>query len=367
MPQFYGYGNSLVSSEQFMQASDKELRKLASGAPPAALVSARFATRLSGLNFAAAPQPTAIGIGRPLSAELAYVYTGSLSKPGWHRPDMLLASSVKKLPVYDAAPRAMQTVLQGVSEKFGFSSLPANIPGTPLIYHTPSLTDRGITVTIEMIFDRFPSETFDQIGNMLSTAAGIPVFAPAGAYLMAGSIIVKLFAKVAEAIIDGRPAFAENLNINVDRPLYQDTAPGFLVLCPPGTLAGAIGRKEFIPAGDRGLISAGGGAPYNGPDPYVIVSLDGSDRTDYASFTPTMAAASVLSRFLHIGDGQPTATGLMIEALKAYNDIHYRSLADSAKKRLADLDPNSEEAKNLKKLLEAYIKNIGNDDLRPAA
>lgn len=367
MPQFYGYGQQLMTEAEILGASDAELRALARS--QASLRDSLDVARSRAFGMAAATAASPIGIGRPLSVEIAYVYTGVLSKKGWNRPDLMLASSVKRLPLYDAAPRAIQALLRSLPENHGFASLPATEPGTPLVYHTPSLTDRGVTVTIEMVFDRFPSETFDQVGNMLATAGGIPVFAPASAYLMAGSLIVKLFAKVAEAIVDGRPTFSQNLNINVERPLYEDTSPGLLLLAPAGRLADGLARKEYQIDVERGLLHAQGqlqGQPYAGPDPYVVVSLDGTPRPDYAGFAPTLAAASILDRFLHTGEGRPTTTGLVVDALKAYNDVQYRMMADSAKKRLDALeDQNGEEGAHLKKLLDAYVKNIGNEDLRP--
>jgi hypothetical protein len=273
---------------------------------------------------------------------------------------------VKQLPVYDAAPRAMQALIPKVDESYGFGSLPANLPGSPLLYYTPALTNRGLTVTLEMVFDRFPDDAFQQIGNMLGVAAGIPVFAPASAYLLAGSMIVKLFAKVAEMLVDGRPAFSQSLSISVDRPLYEDTAPGFLLLTPSNVLAANLTNGKFKVDPVRGLVDGTNGA-YAGPDPYIVVGLDGTPRPDYADFTPTLATAAVLSRFLHLGDGQPTPTGLIVDALKAYNDIYYRSRADATRKQLDGLDPTSEEALKLKRLLDAYVKNIGNDDLKPKA
>lgn len=362
MPQFYGYGDRLISEAAVLAASDTDLRELAARRPSGTLRLARGGSESAGASAAIA---SPIGIGKPLSVEITYVYTGVLSKKGWDKPDMLLASSVKRLPLYDAAPRAIQALLQSLPENHGMGSLPANVPGTPLVFHSPSLTDRGVTVTIEMVFDRFPSEAFDQVGNMLATAAGIPVFAPASAYLMAGSVIVKLVSKVAEAIVDGRPTFLQNLNINVDRPLYEDTSPGLILLTPAGGLADGLAAGRYTVNVERGLIDTAGQA-YGGPDPYVVVGLDGSPRPDYSNFTPTMATASILDRFLHAGEGRPTTTGLIVDALKAYNDVQYRLLADSARKRLAGIaEPDGPEAKQLKTLIDAYIKNIGNEDLRP--
>ncbi len=371
MPQLYIYGDRALCEESLIASTDSELRALAKDTPPivratsfAQVESFRgSSTEDGGTDGAQTPSP--IGIGRPLSIEIGYVYTGMLTARG--RPDMMIASSVKRLPIYDAAPRAVQALLEDLPKQHGFASLPANLPGTPLVYHTPSLTDRGITVTVEMVFDRFPAEAFDQVGNMLANAAGIPVFAPATAYLTAGSVIVKLISKIAEKVIDGSASFSENLNINVDRPLYEDTSPGMILLTPSHQLASMVEKETLKADLEHGLLTAGG-HPYDGQDPYMILTLDGSDRPDYKDFAPTMASAALLDRFLHTGENRPTPTGLVLEALQAYNDIHYRGRADAIKKRLDALpDQSSEEAVRLKKLLDAYIKNIDNDLLKPAS
>lgn len=179
MPTVYGFGSTLVTERRLDALKPGELATLASRAGPVA----------GELSLAAEAQPfQPIGIGKPMSVEIAYVYTGGLSAPSFfgNRPDMLIASAVKRLPVFEAAPRAINCLFRKVAQSFRFCDIAAAEPGTPLIYHTPALSDRGTTLTIEFVFDHFPEEAITQVSSLLSSAAGIPVFAPATGYLMAG-------------------------------------------------------------------------------------------------------------------------------------------------------------------------------------
>ncbi len=176
---------------------------------------------------------------------------------------------------------------------------------------------------------------------------------------------MKLFSRVAEKVIDGKVSFSENLSINVDRPLYEDTSPGMILLSPSRNLTRMVESSTLKADIQHGLVTVTGES-YDGPDPYMILTLDGSDRPDYKDFAPTMASAILLDRFLHTSENRPTPTGLAIEALQAYNDIHYRSQADAIWTQMKSLpDQNSEAAAKLRKLYEAYVKNIDNELLRP--
>lgn len=48
-----------------------------------------------------------IGIGKPLNIHIRHIYTGNKAEGFWGSKDMLVASAMKSIAVYDAAPRAI--------------------------------------------------------------------------------------------------------------------------------------------------------------------------------------------------------------------------------------------------------------------
>jgi hypothetical protein len=278
---------------------------------------------------------------------------------------MLMTSAVKRLPIFDSAPRAVNAIQNAVEKAFEFADLAATQPGTPLIYYSPALTDRGTAVTVDLVFDKFPEDVVKQVGSLLGSAAGIPLFAPASGYLMAGGMLVKLLAQIGEKLIDGKASFSETLAIDIDRPGRPDTQPGFAILTNSSEVTALAEAEslEFVPR--KGLRNTSTGKPYEGPGAYVVLSLDGSERPDYVSFAPTMASAAMLDRFLSTGEQRPSGTDLILQSMKAFNDLHFRGKADGIKRKLADADPASDEGKKLKSLFEAYVKNISDETLQP--
>jgi hypothetical protein len=73
----------------------------------------------------------------------------------------------------------------------------------------------------------------------------------------------------------------------------------------------------------------------------------------------------MLDRFLSTGEQRPSGTDLILQSMKAFNDLHFRGKADGIKRKLADADPASDEGKKLKSLFEAYVKNISDETLQP--
>lgn len=360
MPQIFAFGERLYTERMLERTDPAELAALA--APERRTRALRATAELPAADDESVPF-VSLGIGKPLAVEIAHVYTGSL--PGSSRSDMLLTSAVKRMPVFDAAPRAINALLSDVRTMARIDTLPAVTSGTPLVYYTPSLTDHGLAVTLEMVFDRFPEETFERIGSALGTAAGIPVFAPAGAYLMAGSLVLNVISKIAERVLDGSPDFSETFAISTDRSGWINTPPGFVLLTTSTQLASQAEREELTFRPRDGLVVKATDTAYAGPIPYIVLSLDGRNRPDYAEFAPTIASAAVLDRFLHTGD-RPKPTDILMESLKLYSDIHYAEKARSMARDLGRMpDHDSDDYKRTKTLFDAYIKNIGDERLRP--
>ena len=355
MATIFGFGDTLISERGMDSISEREIRRLTkrAGSDSSAITSTPFSP---------------IGLGRPISIEIAYVDTGGFAEPGFfgQKPGLLLTSAVKRLPIFDSAPRAVNLVRDDVPRGFKFSDVAATQPGTPLIYYSPALTDRGTAVTVELVFDKFPEEAVKQVGSLMGSAAGIPLFAPASLYLMAGGILVKLFAQFAEKLVDGKQSFSQTLSIDIDRPGMGNTQPGFAILTNSDELTRLVDRQELEFTPKEGLKNTNTGKRYDGGAAYVVLTLDGADRSsDYTSFAPTMASAALLDRFLHAGSGRPTGTDLMLQSMQAFNDLHFRGKAEGIKRKLVDVEAGSEDDKKLRALFDAYVKNISDSDLQP--
>ncbi|MEZ6235622.1 MAG: hypothetical protein R3B68_15660, partial [Phycisphaerales bacterium] len=172
----------------------------------------------------------AIGVNRPLTIEIAYVHTGIPTRG--MGDDLLVTSSVKKLPVYASAPRAVNALVPDLRKGMDtrFDALPANLNATPVVYHSPAQTERGVVVTIELVWNRFNNELVQRVAGFLGGAAGIPLFAPAGSYLLAGSVLLKSIGNLLERLIDGRALFADTLTLSLGRPGLEDTPASYHVL-----------------------------------------------------------------------------------------------------------------------------------------
>src|SRR5262249_24115675 len=107
------------------------------------------------------------------------------------------------------------------------------------------------------------------------------------------------------------------------------------------------------------------GKPYDGTGAYVVASLDGTEREDYRSFAPTMASAALLDRFLHVGQQRPAGTDLVLQAMQAFHDIHFRAKAEEIRQKLADVPKDSAEEAKLKEMFDAYVGNISDKTLQP--
>jgi hypothetical protein len=356
MATIYGFGSKLITDQKLDAMTSSEIAGLTQRAGPQRKAATGTPTPFS-----------AIGLGHPLSIEIAYVHTGGLSSRGVFggAPGMLITSAVKRLPVFDSAPRAVNLIVKRVPENLQFADIAADTVGTPLVYYSPALTDRGTAVTVELVFDRFSEDDLTRVGTLLGTAAGLPMFAPASAYLMAGGVLVKLFSKFAEYLTDGRQSFSETLSIDIDRPGLMNTQPGFAILTNSDEIEALVDARQLEFTPKAGLRQTSTGKPYNGTGAYVVLTLDGTERADYASFAPTIASAALLSKFLHLGQQQSTGTDLILQSMKAFNDLHFRSKADAIKRRLTEAPQEGDERKKLAVMFDAYVKNISEKDLRP--
>lgn len=348
-------GERVVSEPEFL-ARDEVLAETARAQDSAGTAAlARGPITGSG----ATPEFRAVGKGRPLQVVIDHVYTGKHPKRGGlfgRRADMAVLSGVKDYSVFAASTRALNLLSEDVEPRSHLRGS-AFQDGTPLVLYSPAVMTDSLTLTIELAADTFDGELFSKVASGFSTAAGIPLMLPHSGYLLGVGELLKLAGGLGDALFDSRPAFSitETLNFGLPgRPLA--VADHWLLTHEPN-----LHDYSYDPA--IGLRDSAG-APYSGDEPYVVITLDGGERAELNAFTPTAASAAVLQRFLSMKDGAATSVDTLIEAIRLASDLKLRGRAETLKQRIATVnDPKAKEA--LQKELDAIIKNIGNEVLRP--
>jgi hypothetical protein len=307
---------------------------------------------------------TEVGIGKPLTVELRHIYTGQYPKGVFGYNDgMLVTSAIKSLSTFNAAPRAINYLRESAKKGTNLPAPAATEDGTPLMFYTPALTEKNTVLTIEIIFDNFPEALVQGVGSAFMAAASIPLFIDKSMPLLAAGAVIKLAGRLAEKLVDGRPAFSVTESLSFLRPGDDRPDEGFHLMTEDGFDLEAEGC-EFDP--DNGtLVYKSSGAAYDGPHPYVVFSLDGTENEDYELFTPTAASAALLKQFYHIGEGQQQPLDTLLDAVKLYNDWQFRTKADKAGKELAQLEQGSEAYDKKQAEYNAFVANILNESLRP--
>jgi hypothetical protein len=305
-----------------------------------------------------------IGLNKPLTVQIRHVYTGKYPQAKFFsgRKDMLVTSAFKDATVFNSATRAVNFLKKDVGPRSPFNSPAATEQGTPLVSYTPAVISSSTILTLEIVFDQFPDELFTTVSSALASVGGIPLFIPASGYLMAASNILKLAGNLGHALFDGKPVFAATETLDFDVPGAQNATADFRVVCNP-----FFDPSTFKVDPKRGLIDPQTQQPYQGDEPYIILSLDGRTQEQYASFTPTAASAAVMERFFSVKEGSEAIVDTLVDALKLYNDSQFRAQADVVKKSLDAATPDSDQRKKLQERYNALVANILSDVLKPVS
>lgn len=305
-----------------------------------------------------------IGVGKPLTLEIREVYTGKFpsSTFGSQMP-MLVASATKSIAAFDAKPLALNFLTRKTAKKSRINRPGANQQGTPVIFYSPAMTDLSLTVDLSMVFDEFPKEFFDAVSGALKSAAGIPLFLTKSMYLLAASEVTRIAGAVGEMLFDGKPAFEASEAIDLALPGAAAAIAGFMLVTPGNVdvLDSSLRRDYQI---QDGKLVNGNGEPYGGDAPYIILAVDGTGRPDLATFAASAVTAAALTQFYGLKDGSKAALGPLLDALKLYSDMTFRTEADKIDSKLAKTKDEKAKAE-LSERREALLKNIANDLLRP--
>jgi hypothetical protein len=303
-----------------------------------------------------------IGMHKPLTIQIRHVYTGKFPKLKFlsANKDMLVTSALKDVVVFNAATRAVNFLRKGVAQNSSMNSPAATEQGTPLVAYLPAVTSPSTILTLEIVFDEFPDALFGKVSTALSSLAGLPIFLPASGYLMASSSVVKLAGNLGQALFDGKPVFSATETLDFDMPGATSPEAEFRVICNPD-----FDPTPFRFEPKQGLLDRATGAPYRGDEPYIVLSLDGKQRDQFAGFAPTAASATILEKFFNVKDGTEAVLDTLLESMKLLSDSKFRSQADAVKRKLDASPPGSDEAKALKDRYDALLANILTDTMKP--
>ena len=120
-------------------------------------------------------------------------------------------------------------------------------------------------------------------------------------------------------------------------------------------------------AQDYAMIHKESGDEYKGDAPYIIINVDGAAKPELESFTPKFATAAILQRFYGAVDKEGQVNEEIEEALMLYNDFRFLKKAKDLNLKMADMTEEDENYEYTKELLEAYKKNIKNEDIKVLA
>lgn len=378
---YYAYGNALLTAEEVFDPSvfpsvKKFFDELRAGQSPD---SVELSTGMLSVDNAVKDVVvggdvpwTPIGPGLPLTLMIREVYTGRYPKTSFitKKKPMLVTSAVKSIVMPEAKPRALNILKKEVTPK-SFPMGAATEPGVPLIFYSPALLEMSLKLDLSMSFDDFNQEVFDQIGDLFSQAAGIPLFVTQSFYLIAAGMITKLVGKIGEAIFDPSQEFSSSDQLNINLPGSPALPAGFVLVTSDdlGTAEAKFRADHHI--GPEGRLLKKDNTPYDGDVPYMVISADGRPDEELKKFTPTAVSAAVISRFFSVRENQSLPLDIMIDALKLYNDIKFRSeieRIDDQIKAIKDDDPEKEKKKaDLQKKKNALLANILEERLKPKA
>lgn len=367
-------GNTLVSSEELAEKSALgTLDRFQAQAREDAAAEMQFrAGTVTAAEVFAGPEETIpdfepIGFGKPMSIEILAVYTGDAPNRIFGKPDLLVTTAVKGIETIDAAPRAINQIVPNIKDR-QYVQPSALTEGSPIAYWTPSLVNSTLTCTIQLVADTFDESTLHHVSSLLKSAGAIPVFAPASAFLMAGSVVSDVIGKVGKSLLESKPFLQDDLILRFDTPAFPVSLARQVVLFNHVDREALSDYKPTVISemGSHRVAMVGpNGEEYAGDAPYVILSLDGRPRKELEDFTPRLATAAVLERFLGAADPGGQALEALESAMELYNDFTFHREVEDIKAEISSLDPESETFEEdkaaLEKLLKAYAGNIRNE------
>ncbi|WAC49809.1 hypothetical protein OVA03_07900 [Asticcacaulis sp. SL142] len=307
---------------------------------------------------------TQIGFGLPLTIELRHVYTGKYPKAGLFdkAKDVAVVSGLKDYSIFAATSRALNFLAPNIASRSHLNMPSPFNDGTPVIAYSPAVVSDSLVLGIEFAVDNFPGALLAQLGSALQKVGEIPLMLPNAGLLMGAGELIKLTAGLGDALFDGKSEFSITESINFDRPGTSTAVAEFRILSRDPSLSAGFEYDERL-----GIVESGSKKPYNGDEPYAVISLDGKPRPNLANFAPTVASAAIIKRFFNMQEGGTATIEAVVDGLKLASEMAYRQKADDVQKKL-DALPATDTAGRaaLTSQRDALIKNITNALLVPA-
>jgi hypothetical protein len=330
--------------------------------PPSTSTAAAIASGADGPGSGVTPF-TKIGPNLPLTILIRSVYVGAQADAGGFHfgpQDLLVTSAVKGMDVYQGAPRAINYMRQNVRKFDLFRQVPAPSDGTFVVFYSPALLEPSTTVTVELAFADNFVPLMTAFSKLASTAAGIPVFAPASAYLMGASELLQLTGTLVD-LLRTRPTVSFNEEIVFNVPGSANTLEGFKLLLPDGADPSIAANNDVV-AGR--LVSKVTGRDYDGPVPYVVLSVDGAPSDSFAKFQTTAAKSDILDRFFGKQDATSLAIAEIGMGLQLYSNFTLRTKADAVAAAYANAKTDAEK-QAIADHYAAILANMTDELLKP--
>lgn len=351
-------GRHAIPESDFRNLEDNRIRELSGELQ---LESSMMPTE-NGMESVAEFKP--IGPGKPLTIEIRHVYSGKYPKGGLFKKsdDVAVVSGVKDYSVFSATARALNFIQRNHRKHGSFKTPSAFSDGTPVVAHYPALTSDSLTMSIELAVDDFPQEFVNSLGGAFQKLGGVPLMLPHSGFLLGLGEVLKLSGSIGNALFDSKPEFSITESINFDRAGSIVAEANFHLLTKSATLYLEYEYNDRV-----GMVHKVTNKPYEGDEPYVVISLDGRPRENLKDFAPTAASASILKGFFNIGEDVRTPIDTVVEGIKLASDMRFREKALDIKRAMDALPDDSDDREGLKEQFDALVKNIGNELIKPDA
>jgi len=310
---------------------------------------------------------TEIGFAKPITIHIERVYTGKYPKLGWKKKkDMLITTAYKSENIVGASPRSFNWIERGIKKtNKSYTTVSATQEGTNLVYAKPAVDKDAIILTIDLSFDDFDDSLLDILSKILGSAGAIPAFSAYSPYLLVAGKLMNLGKEIGNRLLDSKPEISLDTKLYFRRAGKIPVKEGKILVVPEEFVS--IAKNTFTISDDDRLIDKNSGKEYDGNQPYVILSLDGSPlSSELQEFSPSLASAAQLKRFLTVNEGEDTDADIIIDALKLYNDYKFRIEAEELQKLLGKQDLSEKEKQRITDELNAITQNIINEVLRPS-
>ena len=314
------------------------------------------------------PDYTPIGINKPLSVEILCAYSGDAPRKFLGRKkDIMTVSAVKGYNTFDAAPKAINHIKKKVEDNTHIR-IGAGDDGSPVIYYTKALDVSSLLLSYELVADTFSDETIKTIGSLFASAAGLPIFAPAAPFLLAGSVISGLIGNIGKSLLESKAFMREDETLSFGRAGIETSVAKQVVVCNESDINDLNGYKPgSIKVGDKNkpsLVSKKNGKAYSGNAPYLLLNRDGKEKPELESFSPKLASAAVLEKYYGAKDRGAATSEILQTAMTFYNDYSYQEKARKLSKEIDGMKVGSDAHNRASELLEAYKKNIQTDQFK---